>query len=236
MRQAVRTEPVRVVLLPGMDGTGLLFEPLAAVRPPGFSPSVVAYPSGIGTYAEAERYVLDRLPSDEPYVLVAESFSGPAAVRVAGQRPDGLRGLVLIASFVGPLWPRRLPPPPLAWLRALPFQSRIARLALLGSGADPSLDALLARALAGTPPSVLAERVREVLSVDASEAFRHIAVPVLYLQPTHDRVLGRCSARRIRAIRPDAEYEEIDGPHLLAQRNPEGVWETIEAFVERIQR
>ncbi len=35
--------PILMVLLPGLDGTGRLFEPLVAKAPPGFDIKVVGY-------------------------------------------------------------------------------------------------------------------------------------------------------------------------------------------------
>ncbi|MBL8941444.1 MAG: hypothetical protein JNM69_43260, partial [Archangium sp.] len=35
---------------------------------------------------------------DEPFVLVAESFSGPLAISLAARRPAALRALILIAT------------------------------------------------------------------------------------------------------------------------------------------
>jgi len=36
---------MRLLLLPGMDGTGLLFEPLVKALPPSLTAHVVAYPT-----------------------------------------------------------------------------------------------------------------------------------------------------------------------------------------------
>ncbi|MDF1838393.1 MAG: alpha/beta hydrolase, partial [Planctomycetota bacterium] len=39
------------------------------------------------------------VPTGEPYHVVAESFSGPIAIRFAAADPSGLQSLVLCASF-----------------------------------------------------------------------------------------------------------------------------------------
>jgi hypothetical protein len=38
--------------------------------------------------------------------------------------------------------------------------------------------------------------------------------------PMRDRLVGRWSLRVIRRIRPDIEIREVEGPHLLLQRQP----------------
>jgi pimeloyl-ACP methyl ester carboxylesterase len=90
-----------LVLLPGLDGTGILFKPLIAALPPEVSTVVVAYPGEqpLG-YAELLPVVLAALPTEHAFVLLGESFSGPLAVMAAATRPPGLVGLVLCATFV----------------------------------------------------------------------------------------------------------------------------------------
>src|SRR5690349_15943355 len=63
-------------------------------------------------YEQLLPQVLAALPSDRPFVLLGESFSGPLAVMAAATRPVGLLGVILCATFVrNPLWLRP------AWLR-----------------------------------------------------------------------------------------------------------------------
>jgi pimeloyl-ACP methyl ester carboxylesterase len=92
---------VRLLLLPGMDGTGRLFAPLQAALPPWLPAVTVSYPpdqplgyDGLLPLVEAAAAGLGE------FVVVGESFSGPLALMLATQRPPGLRGLVLCASFV----------------------------------------------------------------------------------------------------------------------------------------
>jgi pimeloyl-ACP methyl ester carboxylesterase len=99
--------PPVLVLLPGMDGTGLLFEPfLKALK--GFEPLVLRYPRGLTDYADCVAYARARLPKERPFLLLGESFSGPVAIALAAERPAGLRGLVLCSTFARnprPAWP-----------------------------------------------------------------------------------------------------------------------------------
>lgn len=78
---------VMLVLLPGMDGTGTLFDPLLAVLPKTCQIKVIKYPTDASlTYEELERYVIERLPiGRSPLIVIAESFSGPIALRLAAR-------------------------------------------------------------------------------------------------------------------------------------------------------
>jgi pimeloyl-ACP methyl ester carboxylesterase len=47
-------------------------------------------------YDELLPLVLEHLPTDRPFVVLGESFSGPLAIRIAAVRPPCLRALVLV--------------------------------------------------------------------------------------------------------------------------------------------
>src|SRR5208283_4431405 len=91
------------------DGTGTLFAPLLRALPPGIEPAVVAYPADRNCSAdELVGIVLACLPENEAFVLIAESLSGPIALKAAAghQRPPV--AVVLCASFVQCPLPRIL--------------------------------------------------------------------------------------------------------------------------------
>src|SRR5262245_52178733 len=93
------SEPA-LVLLPGLDGTGALLAGFRRTLGPGIRTIVVSYPPDpdIG-YVALEGVVRALLPQDQPFVLLAESFSGPIGISIAASRPVSLRGLILVSSF-----------------------------------------------------------------------------------------------------------------------------------------
>ena len=97
---------MRVVLLPGLDGTGDLFTELVAHAPASFETQVISYPlAEPARYEEHARQVVRAVDSTSPFIILAESYSGPVAVSVAQHHPKGLRGLVLCNTFIAhPAW------------------------------------------------------------------------------------------------------------------------------------
>jgi pimeloyl-ACP methyl ester carboxylesterase len=91
---------VRLILMPGMDGTGELFAPLLHALGNSIESSVLRYPTAepLG-YSELLSRVRVELPKSDSFVLLGESFSGPLALMVAAEAPTGLRGVILCASF-----------------------------------------------------------------------------------------------------------------------------------------
>jgi pimeloyl-[acyl-carrier protein] methyl ester esterase len=159
----VQKSYMHVCLLPGMDGSDSLATDFRAALPASISTSAVTYPRDrcLG-YDALELQVREHLAGlRAPYVLLAESFSGPLAIRIAAAPPDGLRAIVLVATFHStPLSP---------WLRFVtgpalfrwPMPLWAVRRYMLGPSASVSLCTRFAAAAALVRPEVLAARARE---------------------------------------------------------------------------
>jgi pimeloyl-ACP methyl ester carboxylesterase len=223
-----------LILLPGLDGTGTLFDRFIADCPEELSPQVVAYPGDrkLG-YLELEPIVKQQLPRDSPFVIIAESFSGPLAVILGSRSIPNLRAVVLAASFVTP--------PALRLWRYLPwnllFRLSVPMLVLrpLFPGADAALAREMREAVRKVSPSVLAARVRSALSVDVREYLATVPCPMLYIQATRDLVVSRKCLSDILSIREDATVEQLDSHHPVLQLSPSMAWEVIERFLSRVQ-
>ncbi|KRD34319.1 hypothetical protein ASE35_11450 [Lysobacter sp. Root916] len=215
---------LRCLILPGMDGTGELLDEFAAALAPQLRAEIVVYPrdAALG-YDALTDLVRQRLPQGEPFVVVGESFSGPIAIRIAAARPEGLRGVVLCASFA------RAPSPPgwvlpAAWLgrigSVLPIDRippRLTTAAMLGPWADAPWRARTRDVLATLDPATIRARMRAGSTADETAALSRVACPLLYLRGRHDRLVSRRSWEHIRATLPQAKCVELDGPHFLLQ-------------------
>jgi hypothetical protein len=80
------TRAPALVLFPGMDGTGLMLEPLLPFLD-GIEPQVVRYPAELTSYPDCQAFARTRLPRDRPFLLLGESFSGPIALALVAERP-----------------------------------------------------------------------------------------------------------------------------------------------------
>lgn len=90
---------MKIVLLPGMDGTGELFE-LVLNELSEHECLVIPLPSsGKQDYCSLVEYVKSKLPEEE-CVLVAESFSGPIGAYLA--KEEKVKAIVFVATFLTP--------------------------------------------------------------------------------------------------------------------------------------
>ena len=225
---------LRLVLMPGLDGTGVLFGPLLSVLQPSWRCVVVRYPRDVAAcYEDLLQVVESFLPADGPFVLVAESFSGPLAMMLAALQPRGLCGVVMVASFA------RSPLPRAASLLLPLVRTTMAHMApprvaikamLLGFGAPAELVALVRHAITSVPGAVLAQRISVIDKVDVTSLGSRIEVPVLYLRAQGDRLVGAEAATTVQRCIAGTTVKELPGPHLLLQRNSDAAGQAIADF------
>lgn len=229
-------ETIRLVLLPGLDGTGVLFRPLLRHLPPHIGTAVIGYPRDkVLGYAELLPLVLDALPRDRPFALLGESFGGPLSLRAAATRPAGLTAVILCASFVScpqPIVPKWAAP----LVTTLPFTvfPQLSRLkALLGGYSTGELRALSREALSSVAPAVLAHRTREAIRSDVTRELAALDVPLLYVQGRSDLVVPGGNLRRIQRIKPSVQVAQLPAPHMVLQTQPERAAAAIAGFLSR---
>lgn len=226
-----------LVVLPGLDGTATLHsEFVAAVDHACDSVSVVSYPPDRALdYRALEVLVRDSLPNDAPFVLLGESFSGPIALSIAASPPANLVGLVLSTTFASSPLPLLAPFAVLtriAPIRAVP--SSLMSWLLFGRWATAQLDAAVQDALLAVRPAVLRFRAGVAMRADVSAILGAIAVPVLYLRATQDRLLSPAAGRQILSAVPECIVADIAGPHLLLQAVPTDCASAVGDFVTRL--
>jgi pimeloyl-ACP methyl ester carboxylesterase len=230
--------PITLVLLPGMDGTGLLFAPFLRAMPEWVKPVVVSYPGDRPMdYAGHLEIVMAVLPKEGPFVILGESFSGPLALMAAAQRPAGLRGVILCATFV--TWPLAMPVFVARLAVAMGIfklkSTRIFSRVVMGNGATSELREMFPMVLERLTPDVLASRARAVMDVDCREELRDCHVPVLALVSERDRIVAKHSPALMREVKPDLEMAGFDSPHLILQLDTARAVERICRFLQDVK-
>lgn len=223
-----------IILLPGLDGTGELFQPFVKCLPERVKPIVISYPRcECKTYEELKELVVPSIPMDIPFFILGESFSGPLSVMIAHERPEGLLGLILCATFISnpffllPSWMRFLSVSPL--FRLWPALINI-RVALAGDAFRPTADLAL-KAIRSVNPKVIAHRVKSILTVNVEKELGRCTFPTLYLMGERDTLINKRNYRRIKAVKNDIKLETINTQHFILQLEPERSSELIEEFM-----
>ena len=190
----------KLVLLPGMDGTGELYAGLVEALPSSFEAIAVRYPVErcLG-YSQLTAFVESATRFAEPFVLVAESFSTPLAIQYAATTPPNLKGLIICAGFASsPV--RGLRRLVVSLLAPVLFAVSLPECALkyLLLGHNPPRDLLVAvrKAISSVKPQVLASRLRAILACDARGALGQINIPLLSYRQRTTVWLMRSALRR----------------------------------------
>ncbi len=225
-----------LVLLPGMDGTGDLFAPFVAAMGKEFTTHIVRYPRDrVTTDEELTAIARDALPTSMPYALLGESFSGPIAIRLAFERPQHLRALVLCCSFARNPQARLARPASvlLNWRCPMPPLGLISA-ALMGWFSTPSAKEVLKNALASVRADVLRARMKQVLAVDTRDLLKQVTVPLLYLRAAQDLFVSAQSANEVQGLAPQTKVTSLSGPHFLLQTQPEAAAAAVKAFLHQL--
>jgi pimeloyl-[acyl-carrier protein] methyl ester esterase len=230
---------MHLVLMPGMHGTCELFTEFQLAWSAHGPCSCIAYPVDEPLdYGQIVELVRRELPTG-PFVLVAESFSGPAAIEVARAGPPGLVGLVLVATFVKA--------PVSRWMSSLgvlagllPFAvappTPLIRRTLLEPSSSAAIVKATQHAIRRVSPSVMATRLRSVHNVNASSGLRDCPVPVLYMSASRDRLVSRAAGiDKVKACNPSVEHVAVPSPHLVLQCEPSLAVNAIDVFTTKLR-
>ena len=211
--------PLQIVLLPGLDGTGRLFDPLKAYLPIE-NTTVIALPKdGKQDYAHLTQYCQSRLPSG-PYILVAESFSGPIGLQLAAS-DSMLVKLILVATFAKPPKPfisKLCSYLPLKKLIRMPFAGPASRILFFGFDTPKDTITNFMAAVGSVPAGTMAERLREASTFNLGQI--KIAKPVTYIQPSNDRLVPKRCFGPVADRCADIALKTIVGPHFILQASP----------------
>lgn len=212
---------MKLILLPGMDGTGLLFEPFLNALPQKISTMVISYPGDQKlSYQELVLYVQNKLPTNTEFVLLAESFSGPIAYEIAKNANENLKAIIFAASFIQP--PNKL----LLLAKIMPFSFLMPNHLpesvlkyLMGHLGRKYHYELVNDALEKVNQEVLLFRLIEMSKL-AKNTLSCINKSI-YIQASDDNLVSVKNALKISRVSKEFKLHRIEGSHFILQVNPE---------------
>lgn len=211
---------MKIVLLPGLDGTGLLFENLTEHLSLDHEVELVSFELIYGlTYKEQAEELASKYKNDE-LLIVGESYSGRIAYELSHLLKGNVKGIVFLASFISrpsllSLLARFVPVSLLAQnvltesLLYLVGFNRCGSRALVGP---------VFNSLRHTNKLKLKSRLRNISHL--KKPTLNISCPVIYIRPSKDRLVSSSAVKALAS--KCASYREIsiEGGHFIAQINP----------------
>ncbi len=213
---------MKLVLLPGLDGTGILFKPLIDTLPKSIDISVISYPNDEKmNYEQLIKLVLSKLPKEEEYILLAESFSGSIAYEVGIQSPKNLKLIIFVATFLKnprPILSKFLPINFFNILFSFSPPKFILKWLLLSNKTNDETINLLAVTLKKIPPKIITWRLQQIIKL--KEPMNKLVLDAIYISATTDKsVIYQSICFMIKWI-PKLKTYRVHGGHLILQDNP----------------
>lgn len=226
-----------LILLPGMDGTGILFKPFLNALPKNILTKLITYPcEQMLSYDELVLFVQRQLPEKTEYIILAESFSGPIAYEIAKQNNENLKGIIFAASFIKPpnkyIALARLIPVSFSFLIPDHLPDFVLKF-LLGHQANKSLYQLVNSALTKVKKNVLLFRIMAMAGLP--ENTQTVIKNCLYIQAKNDRLVASDNAIGISKISQKFQLFKLEGSHFVLQINPKECSKIVQNEMNRLR-
>jgi pimeloyl-ACP methyl ester carboxylesterase len=209
-----------VVLVPGMDGTGLLFYRQVPKLAPRYRVATYALRDAARTMAvlvgDLAAVIEEVAPEERRAIVIGESFGGALALTLAAERPERVAALVIVNSFAyfAPQFRLRLAS---AGLRALPWgMMRVVRRLTASRLHSPhthpaEVRQFLALTAAASRTGYL-NRLQILRSWDVREALPKIAARTLFVAADADHLVPAVDQARLMASRvPRSTVRVLEG-------------------------
>ena len=222
---------MKVVLIPGMDGTGTLFEPFIELIPAGIE--VVSLPllqrSDAG-YEDQARHVIGSI-GEQPIILVAESYSGMVSYNMLTMVCSNIQHVVFAAGFItrpsGLVSLAKYLPIGFLKSRAVP-RSLVGKF-VFGKFSSPELVELFYGSLHSVSNDVLKSRLRQIAMLPVP--WIPISVPCTYIRPKRDKLVSKRAIEPFQNLCQKLEVCEVDGTHFVLQTNPGQCWQVVQSAI-----
>lgn len=210
---------LRLVLLPGMDGTGLLFDEFLSFYD-GKSVVIPLPTDTLQDYESLAQDVEEKMPRED-IVLLAESFSGGIVPHLLNITDKPIKCVIFVAGFLTP--PNRLL---LALARMLPIKNMATmpismlfhRFLFLGKYAPRSQIDRFVEVVRSVPDAVLNKRLEIMMNMQMPRMTT--SIPSAYIQATEDKLVNAGKWSDFLQIFRGIKHYQIKGPHFILQSKP----------------
>ncbi|MGO2129445.1 MAG: alpha/beta fold hydrolase [Pseudoalteromonas prydzensis] len=211
---------MKTILLPGLDGTGLLFAKLTENFPECLETEVISYESLEGiTYAEQGAELAKRFEDTDIYI-VAESYSGRVAYEIYKLLGSRVKGIVFLASFISApcLLSKLAGLLPVSFLSVNFLSNKLLYLFGFSLMGGQTLVYPVFASLQTANKRKLKLRLCNIAGLSKQQQV--LACPVIYIRPSRDLLISASAVKYLASMCSSFSQVEIEGGHFIAQSNP----------------
>ena len=227
-------EAITFVLLPGLDGTGLLAQPFLTQFPDRKNTELIVYPQNTHDNLEDLAILVEQKIAINPNcVFIAESFGGFVMLELLRRGNVSPRGIIFVAAFGESPKPKLL-----SIIKRLPIEyfpwayvpNWLLKLSAIGVDVTNQQVQLVRKTSRSVSPRILASRLRIIANNPMKTMKNRWSIPCLYLQATHDKVVPDTCANWFAERFTDFTLKRIEGGHFLLHTRVSQCIEFIEEF------
>lgn len=211
---------MKIILLPGLDGTGQLFQRLSQHLPAELDIEIVSYDAiSAFSYSNQANELADRF-KDGSIFIVAESYSGPVAYKLYQLMGPRVKGILFLASFITkPSWYSCLAFLfPVSFIKPTALNRRLLyQIGFNSLGGFTIVDAVF-KSIKCANRQKLKARLKNIAFLKRPN--KKINCPVTYIQPSKDSLINSNCIDHIELLSTQFKRVQISGGHFIAQSNP----------------
>ncbi|MGH1486356.1 MAG: hypothetical protein ACRBCI_09040 [Cellvibrionaceae bacterium] len=228
---------IKVVLLPGMDGTGLLFKPLLDIIPNDINIEVIPLSQETDQSVESEVKRIEKIISDENIILFAESYSGRIAYELAKRSKISIKHIIFVASFLSTpsllssLLSKLAQYFPISILRKRIVPQNIINWLCFRSVNSTALINLLYESINSVDACILKARLANISCLLKPQQI--LSIETTYIQASHDLFISNHALTEIQQLFQSVDLQKVSGGHFIAQANPQACLTIITNIINK---
>lgn len=221
---------MKIILLPGVDGSGILFEPFVKIFKPEAPVEVMPLTDDSDQSILHQVSIIEDAVGDEEIILIVESYSGLLAYELARRNKIRIKQIFFFGCFlqppsligkIGRFLPVRL-------LNIIP--TKVLAHILFNRWSSPELKQLLNQAIQNINFSNIKKRFKTIATVQKPSQF--IDVPCVYVQATMDNLVRAHNLKAFEELCSNLQVEVVEATHMLLQTQPEAMSQLIHKHIQ----
>ncbi len=225
----------KIILLPGMDGTGLLFKPLLQLSSNNLTLEIIPL-SDTGYQSiddEVER--IARIIKSEPIIIFAESYSGRIAYELAKKPTTDIKHIIFAASFLStPSYLSRFSQLlPLSILKQRLMPNIFINWLFFQNKESLQLIDLFYQSINTVDDNILKTRLRNIANMKSPE--EKIDLEITYIAADNDLLVSYLAINDFKKVFKVVKEKMLPGGHFIAQTNPQECLKIINERVHYLQ-
>lgn len=221
---------MKIILLPGVDGTGVLFEPFVNIFKADVPVEVIPLTKDSDQSILNQVSIIEDAVGDEEIILIVESYSGLLAYELAKRNKIRIKQIFFFGCFlqppsfigkIGRFLPVRL-------LNIIP--DKVIAHILFNRWSSPELISLFRKAIDAGNFSNLKKRIRIIGTYH--KPGQVIDVPCVYVQATMDNLVSAYNIKAFEEVCSNLQVAVVEATHMLLQTQPQEMSQLIHKYLQ----